>query len=311
MAFEFITRNLMLKLFSLAVAALLFLFVSVESATPVEVDFRIEYRTGDDMTLTGDAPTYIHATLQGPWANIRSFESSDLDPVVVDLTDAEPGGLKRRVEVADIKPPGGMRVISVSPAEIEVTLDRRVERPIEVEAVVPDAPAFGYQATVRRIEPPKVRVVGPASKVRGLEYVTTRPIDVKGRQEDLDIEVELSPPPPGLRLIDKKVHVLVEIDEEMVQKTFQEVPVALEGAPRGTVAMPSVVTVTVKGPRRTLEALEMKSVQLYVDTAPENQDGQVRFEKAVMWRNPPERAILVAPVPKVVVELPKSKRKRR
>ncbi|MBI3180081.1 MAG: hypothetical protein HYZ27_10495, partial [Deltaproteobacteria bacterium] len=273
--------------------------------------FGIDYHPGDDMMVTGDAPTSIHATLQGPWANFLSFESTDLDAVVVDLTGAEPGVLKRRIELADIKPPGGMRVISVSPAAIEVTLDRRVERPIEVEAVVPDAPAFGFQATVRRVEPPKVRVVGPATKMRSLEYVTTRPIDVKDRQEDLDIEVELSPPPPGLRLLDKKVRVLVEIDEEMVQKTFQDVPVALDSAPRGTVVTPAAVTVTVKGPRRTIDALEMKAVQLYVETSPENQDGQVRFEKSVAWRNPPERALLAAPVPKVVVELPKPKRKRR
>ena len=43
--------------------------------TPVEVDFRVEYRTADDIMVTNDAPTTLRITLQGPLAAFRcSFQ---------------------------------------------------------------------------------------------------------------------------------------------------------------------------------------------------------------------------------------------
>ena len=130
MRLSFIKENLGLKLFSLLVAVLLFLFVSVESTTPIDVDFRVVYQLPDDIIIVSDAPTVVHTTLRGPWASFRSYDITDLKPVVIDLTDAGPGTVRRTIDTSEVIPPGGMTVVAVRPAEIVLTLDRTIERQV-------------------------------------------------------------------------------------------------------------------------------------------------------------------------------------
>jgi YbbR domain-containing protein len=301
-----------LKLFSLGTAILLFLFVSVENDTPLDVDFRIEYRTADDMMLVSDSPTVVHATLQGPWAKFRSFDISDLEPVLLDFSQQGPGSTRHAITTSSIRPPGGMRVVAVLPAEVEVTLDRRVERQVDVRADIADAPAFGYEVGEVQINPKKVRVVGPAAKMQALEYIATRSLEVDGREDNLTLEVDLRPPSPPMRLIDKHVQAFVVIREEVAQRIFSNVPVLLQGAPKGSSVAPISVNITAKGPRRLLDKAEKIGLAALVDVTQEAEAGDVHVEKPIVLRPElAERIQLVAPVPRVGVNLAASRKVRR
>jgi YbbR domain-containing protein len=306
-----LTRNFMLKVFSLAVSVLIFLFVSVESATPVHVEFPLEFRMGDDMMLTGDTPERLHTTLQGPWANFRSFGIMEVEPVVVDLTSAEPGELRKSIEFDQIRPPAGMSVVGVRPAEIVLNLERRVERLVPVEADIMDRPAFGYDILAVHIDPKEVRVVGPRSKVATLDFISTRPLNVNGQTEGTTLEADLRPPSAGVRLLERRVTVVIEIAEEFVTRPFANVKVALDNAPRGTKVSPSAVTVSLKGPRRLVDSMEAKNLEVFVDIQGEVEDGLRSFEKVVAVRNAPDRTVLVTPIPNVVVQVPKQRRRKR
>lgn len=301
-----------LKLFSLGVAILLFLFVGSESATPADVDFRVEYRTADDIMITNDPPTILHTTLHGPWAAFHSFDPTSLEPVFIDLSQAGPGTVRHVIDMNAIKAPAGMRVVSIRPAELEVALDRRVERLVPVHPDIPDLPAFGYEILDVRIVPARARVIGPVSKMQTIDFISTRSIDVSSREDDLSLEVDLRPPPPPLRLVDKHVTVSVEIGEEFVQRTFQTVPVMLDNAPRGSLVTPPTVPITVKGPRRIVDKLEQEAIEAYVDVNTDVRVGQTQVEKLVQLRHDlPDRTQIVAPVPKVVVDIASKKSKRR
>lgn len=113
MRLTWITDNFLLKIFSLVVAAVIFLFVSVESATPVDVDFPIEYRLDADMVLVGEPLPVLHATMQGPWANFRSFSPGDLKPVIIDLSKQPPGTVRQMIATNELEPPGGMKIVSI------------------------------------------------------------------------------------------------------------------------------------------------------------------------------------------------------
>jgi YbbR domain-containing protein len=213
------TENLSLKLFSLAVSVMLFLFVSVESATPVDVDFRVEYRTADDIMIVGEAPALVHATLRGPWATFRRYEPNELKPVVIGLTDAGPGTVRHQVDTADIIAPGGMTVVAVRPSELQLLLDRKTERRVPVQVDLVGRPAFGYELESVTPKPRELRVIGPAREMQSLDFVFTRPVDVEGRQADFTAEVDAKAPPPPLRLKDKKVAVAVRVVEETTSRS--------------------------------------------------------------------------------------------
>jgi len=302
MPLRFLFEDLSIKLFSLGAALLLFLFVSVENSTPVDVDFRIEYKTADDILITNNAPTVLHTTLQGPWAALRAFEMAGMTPVTVDLMHAGPGSVRHNINLSDIRAPGGMRVASMRPSELEVVLDRRIERQVPVHADVPKAPAFGYEVLDVRVVPAKVRVVGPGARMQALEYISTRTVDIDGREQELSLEVDLRPPPPPLRLLDKRVMVYVEIAEELSQRTLQNVPVVLDNAPRGTTAAPDRVNFVVKGPRRLIDDLKADDLQAHVELGPQDGRNPGPVERSVTLDGGlPDRTHLVAPVPRVIV----------
>jgi len=237
-----------------------------------------------------------------------------LAPVVVDLTGSETGTSRHRIDTTDLKAPAGMKIVALRPSELEVTLDRRVERLVPVEPDIVERPALGYEIVEIKVEPKQVRVEGPMGRMRSLDFVSTRPIDVGGREADVNLEVELRPPSPGLRLLERRVRVLITIGEEFVTRTFTAQKVVVANAPRGTHPVPEVIAFQLRGPRRLVDALPANGgFELTVDALPEVEDGQTTFEKMVTVRGMPERSVLVPPVPRVTVQVPKvaSKRPRK
>jgi YbbR domain-containing protein len=309
MRVKWLTENITLKLFSLLVAGVMFAFVSWDSDTPVEVAFPIKYALANDIILIGNPPNELHATLQGPWATLRAADREQQSPVVIDLSDRGPGTLRYRVETTDIKPSVGLEVDTYWPLELELELDRLVTRTIPVEPDIAERPAFGYEILSVQIDPPRVDVEGPMKKMRTLDFVSTRPIDIGGREDDVRLEVDLRQPGPDLRLKQRQVTVLVEIGEEFVQRVFNEIRVGTEHAPRGTRVAPRTVSVTLKGPRRLVDSMKRSDVKVVVDVMPEAAEGETGFEKQIELRDAPERTQLVAPVPKVAVSVPRRQRR--
>jgi len=310
MRFAFVTENLTLKIFSLAVAIMLFLFVSVESATPVDVDFRIEYRTADDIVVVGHPPDKLHTTLQGPWATFRSFDINELKAVVIDLTTAGPGTMRYSLDATAVDAPGGMNIVAITPSEIEITLDRKVERQFLVQVDLIGRPALGYVLESDETTPRRVRVTGPASLMQSIDHIFTRPLDIEGKQESFTTDLDLSPPRPPLLLRDKQVSVAVQIAEEFLTRAIDNVPVHLPGAPSGTRATPDKVSLKVTGPRSLVDALDVKSLEPYVECNPEYEQGLIAFEKQLLLRGLPDRMQLVGALPRVQVQIPKGKAKK-
>ncbi len=233
-------------------------------------------------------------------------------PVTVDLMHAGPGSVRHNINLSDVRAPGGMRVASMRPSELEVVLDRRIERQVPVHADVPKAPAFGYEVLDVRVVPAKVRVVGPGARMQALEYISTRTIDIDGREQELSLEVDLRPPPPPLKLLDKRVMVYVEIVEEVAQRTLQNVPVVVDDAPPGAKVEPDRVTFVLKGPRRLLDNLQADALRAHVQFGPQDRKNAAPMERSVALNGDlPERAHLVAPVPRVIVTLPQPRKLKK
>ncbi|MCK5688862.1 hypothetical protein KAI87_06305 [Myxococcota bacterium] len=306
MGFKNITRNMSLKLFSLLVAILLFLFVSVESVTPVDVDFRLHYWLDDDIMMTGDYPTKITATLQGPWAAFRTFVADDMSPVVIDLKGLSQGTIRHRIEARNIAPPGGMRIVSVRPSEIELNLDRKIKKQVPVSHILgPERPAFGYEILEVRFDPPDVEVAGPLSAMSTLDFVFTRPLDVGGLKTPLVTEVELKPPPPPLKLLTHRVKVTVDIGEQIVTRTFSDVVVQAKNLPKSAKVriVPEKVRITLRGPRRIVDSMKRRSLSGEIDVLPELEEGAKNFEKTVELLGKPDRTTMTGFAPKVVVQV--------
>lgn len=308
-----LTRDLSIKLFSLLMALTLFFFVSVESDRSVDVDFPIEYRIADDITLTGDYPTSVNVTLAGPWASLRSYEGDKLSPITVDLTNIGPGQVRHRIDAKDIPSPGGMKVVTVRPAELELALDRKVERQVPVQVDLgSERPVFGYEITDVQVEPQRVRVVGPAMALQTLDFVYTRPLDVASKETAFSADVDLRPPPPPLRLRERRVKVTVEIREEFVTRVFST-RVEPKNLPTGAKVeiKPNPVKIELRGPRRIVDGFDKQTLVAYVDLMPELDEGEREFEKPIELNGQPERTLIPGLTPAVQVRVSKLPKRKR
>ena len=123
--------------------------------------------------------------------------------------------------------PKGARILSRSPATIELEFERKSRKSVRVTADLEGEPAAGFVFTEVEIDPPRIWLEGARSKVLRLSEVMTETIDVAGLSEPLEREVRLS---LGVE------HIWVEEDQPVKLRIRVDPipdPVVEEGAENG------------------------------------------------------------------------------
>jgi hypothetical protein len=160
----------------------------------------------------------------------------------LDLTTVQPG--ERQVQVTpsniSIDLPSGVRLESVEPGIIPVTLERVLEKEVLVKVETTGAVASGFEVYRTQPNPAVVRVKGPESLVRGIESINTVEVSLKDRRTDLNLsQLALEPLGPKIRYGVSSVSLQAVIGEKRVEKTLP-VPFTLEG--RSRVALVTLLT---------------------------------------------------------------------
>ena len=114
-----------------------------------------------------------------------------------------------------IRVPRGIEVVDVNPRRVRVVLERAVEREVEVTPRVEGRPADGYAVRQVTANPPRVRMVGPASELARITRVRTLPISLTGHTASFSTRALLEPVGRQVRVEDNvTIVVQVEIEEK-------------------------------------------------------------------------------------------------
>ena len=119
-----LTDNLLLKLISLAFAVVLWFFVMGEQRHEVAHVVAVDYRNlPKGLIIANEVPDAVAVTLSGPRAVLVRLGPDDLS-LPLDLSGLKPGltSFKRLEE--NLKAPGGVVVTRISPASIDIRLER-------------------------------------------------------------------------------------------------------------------------------------------------------------------------------------------
>jgi YbbR domain-containing protein len=122
--FHFLTENLSLKLLALAFAVILWFFVMGEQRHEVAHVVAVDYRNlPKGLIIANEVPDAVAVTLSGPRALLVHLGPDELS-LPLDLSGLRPGltSFKRLDE--NLKAPGGLVVTRISPASIDVRLER-------------------------------------------------------------------------------------------------------------------------------------------------------------------------------------------
>ncbi len=175
-----LTENWLIKLLSLAFALVLWYFVMGERKVEVGFALPLELKNvPQGMVVVNEVPSQVEVRLSGPRTLLMNLSSRDVS-ISVDLADLKPGltSFKRLEERLNI--PSGLKVTRLSPAFIDVRLERILERPVPVRVALRGRPAPGYRVEGVRVVPAEVMVEGAEGELKSIAEVVTEPVDVEG-----------------------------------------------------------------------------------------------------------------------------------
>jgi YbbR domain-containing protein len=121
---EILSHNFGLKVLSLFLAMVLWLFVAAGTESETSLSLPVVFaHIPPGLVIINQPPTRVDVRLAGPRILLLRLHAERL-PVVLDLQDAREGSTAFPGVDSAIHVPGGVRVTRVAPATIEVRLSR-------------------------------------------------------------------------------------------------------------------------------------------------------------------------------------------
>ena len=147
----------------------------------------------EEVVITGRSADAVNIRVLGSRAALRNVSPTKLE-YRIDVSDAKPGPAVYEVDtsIVDQELPSGARILSRSPASIEISLERRGRKSLRVRPDLEGEPAEGFQLGEVEVEPTHVWVTGARSDVLRLSEVVTETIEIAGAEESIEREVRLS-----------------------------------------------------------------------------------------------------------------------
>lgn len=267
---ETIISNWPAKIISLAAAALLFLFYRVNTmderffSVPLQVDPPV------GLAISKPYPKSARVTLRGKEEAIFSVIEEDVE-VYADFGRFQSEG-QFRVPIRVVRRGSSLNIepldIRVEPAEISVTLEQRIEKTVNLEAVIRGSPPVGYDLVQHTLVPDRVQISGPRSLVNSVETIQLEEIDLEGRTEDFTEQLMILEESSLVDYSRQRAVVFRGIVREaVIIKTFEEVDIiSIDLSPDLRLAEPLPNgSIRIQGNQRSIEALPPEKLRLVID----------------------------------------------
>ena len=259
------TKNLSLKLISLLLGFIIWQAVSSEQGIELTFSIPIELRNlPEGFEVIKESVHQADVRLRGTAEILRSLSPQDIS-IAVDLSGAEPGERVAYLTPSDVTAPFGSRVMRVTPALLEIELDRTLEKTVNIIPRVSDAPAEGFELAGIHLSPKKITVIGPESHIQNLEQITTVPLSAEGLRQSFSrtVRLELN---PLIRLAhDANVELTLDVRELRVQLLLSSVKILTQPETTSVTVEPETIDVLLESPRSLVEQLNAEKLIAEID----------------------------------------------
>lgn len=220
-----------------------------------------------DLALAEPFNVTLDVLVRGATVRARELVPGELSPRV-DLLGAHAGQNSVALAPGDIPAPFGMTVQSLEPSRISVYLEHKVRAVRPVNVVVEGSPAQGFEVKESVAEPAQVTIVGPASRVEGLDGVSTEVISVAGQRQSLSRTVAVLTEDPLVQIDGpRSVRLTLVIEEVPVTAQIEDVPVRVVNGSRRVAINPELIGVVLRGPPSLLATLTADNIVVELDVA--------------------------------------------
>jgi YbbR domain-containing protein len=258
--------NLGLKLVSLVLGFSLWYIVAGGQGAEITLPIPLEYRNvPEGMEVIEESAQQVDIRFRGSSEILRRLSPQEIQ-AGVDLSGALPGEQNFYLSPENIVVPFGVRVLRVTPAAVQLQLDRTDRRRVQVVPRVVGSPASGFELNNIWLGSTEIEVTGPASRLEGLDQVTTAPILVEGLRDPFTQTVQVMLEDPYVRPVDGRgVEVRLDVREESARKRLNSVPLASFPPSVKTELAPTSVRVEIEGPRSLIEQIREEDMEVRVN----------------------------------------------
>ena len=250
----FFTQNALLKAVSIVLAVILWMFVVGEERAEVGLSIPLELiNLPSHLVITSEVERDLNVRVNGPRRLLRRLQTEGLHKTI-DLSGVREGNVFFEILPDSLLLPHGVEVVSISPDAIGLALERLSEKELQIFATMEGKTEEGFVVDAVVFKPEKVAVQGPASVLKNIHAVWTKPIRVDQKRDTFQMEVALDLRNPYLKVLAKgPVLADIRILEKQVTKRYEEFPIRAVNADGQYSLKPERVTVTVTGLPSVLE----------------------------------------------------------
>jgi YbbR domain-containing protein len=184
--------------------------------------------------------------------------------VPIDLRGITPGQNEFKITPDMFRIPRQTTIDRILPSQITLDVDQIATRELPVRLSISGQVASGLAIGSIDLKPSVVTVTGPSHAVRNLDAIDTMPFDVQGASEPISRYVQLADVGNLLKISNSWVLATVRLQDVVSEREFHDIQVAVRNADHKFVVHPPHVSLTVRGPQKSLSGLTLDGA-VYVD----------------------------------------------
>jgi len=177
-----LTDNLGWKALALVSAVALWWLVASEPEFSVFVRVPLAYKNlSEDLEISAEPVNTVSLELHGPSGELSAITDASgahRPAVIVDMTGVRAGERTFPIGDENVKLAPGVRLVRAVPSEARFQFEERASRRLSVAPRFAGDGDSGYGIESYSVEPKELPVVGPATRVARIPFVTTDKIDV-------------------------------------------------------------------------------------------------------------------------------------
>ncbi|MGR3302341.1 MAG: CdaR family protein [Candidatus Scalindua sp.] len=283
--------NLRAKSMAIVMAIALWFFAISKHTGDLQEDIQLTINAPPGLTILDTSSNMITVGLSGTQTTIDRISDMIKDNKITarfdipDISDVGEDNYKRTIRLTkrNFNFPREVRLNSIVPSEINITLGRLESKYIKVKIQKKGVPALGYEITSEFFYPNRVLVTGPVNILKEADTINTSPIDMSGIASEqnrtfpwaVDLEDFISVTRDGKYVsvpvqCDEKINVWFHVSEQVDIKVFEKVkinvfhPVEYDFKVK---LKEEYINLSLKGPRLILDALSLEDIMAYIDVS--------------------------------------------
>jgi hypothetical protein len=128
-----------------------------------------------------------------------------------------------------VRASGAARVYRIQPELVKIRLDPAVSKAVPIRPQVTGTLPDGYKMDSAVSVPETVTLFGSRRRLEEIRFVQTAPVDLNGRIQSFEANVDVAAPAPALveRVEPRRIKVAVSISSRFLRKELERVPIRL------------------------------------------------------------------------------------